>query len=174
MAEIALISDELFYENSPVKEETTISKFIPYVLIAQKIHITRILGEPLTVELQEAIKADKLSPEQSALIRTIAPALSFWAVYQALPFHWAAIVNKGVTLRESENSKAVSTEDIAAMRRWLRDDAQTLTRNIVDYLTKCAASFPAWRPAEPCGCGEDGNEGSNRSEYNAGIYIPEW
>lgn len=168
MAEIPLISEELFRENSPVKEDTVITKFAPYILIAQRLHIVPILGEPLTVELQDAIRANDLTPAQSALIRVIAPALSFWAVYQALPFHWAAIVNKGVTLRESENSRATGIDDVAQLRRWLADDAQALTRDLEAYLGRCGDQFPNWRPPTLCGCGPD----TPRNEYDHGIHIP--
>ncbi|WP_302605731.1 hypothetical protein [uncultured Alistipes sp.] len=168
MAEVALISEELFRENSPVKEDTIITKFTPFIMIAQKLHIARILGGPLTEELQEAIKADDLTPEQSALIRVIAPALSFWAVYQALPFHWAAIVNKGVTLRESENSRALGIDDVAQVRRWLADDAQALTRDLEAYLERCRDAFPSWRPPTPCGCGPQ----TPHNDYDHGIHIP--
>ncbi len=98
----------------------------------------------------------------------IAPALSFWAVYQALPFHWAAIVNKGVTLRESENSRALGIDDVAQVRRWLADDAQALTRDLEEYLGRCRESFPAWRPPTPCGCWPR----TPHNDYDHGIHIP--
>ncbi len=98
----------------------------------------------------------------------IAPALSFWAVYQALPFHWAAIVNKGVTLRESENSRALGIDDVAQVRRWLADDAQALTRDLEAYLERCRDAFPSWRPPTPCGCGPR----TPHNDYDHGIHIP--
>ena len=126
--EIVLINEELFKENSPIKDDTIITKFVPYISIAQKMYIERILGKPLSDELKDQVKAasrtgatsDKITPENQALILILAPALSFYAVYQGIPFHWAAIVNKGITVRESENSKAVDIKDIAQLRRWLK------------------------------------------------------
>ena len=102
----------------------------------------------------------------------IAPALSYYAVYQGLPFHWAAIVNKGVTIRESENSKGVDIKDIAQLRRWLKDDAEELLRQLVEYLCECAANYPLWQPGNYCGgCGCDGNKGGS-VPFDAGIFIP--
>lgn len=177
--EIALLSKELFIANSPIQEDTYIGKFVPYIILAQKMYIENILGRPLVQELQEQIKAAQdtpdavpypITPENQALLTMIAPALSFYAVYQGLPFHWAAIVNKGVTLRNSENSDAVSENTIAWLSRRLRNDAEALTAQLVDYLCGCAGStYPLWSPRGYCGGGCDGK---NSNPFDAGIFIP--
>jgi hypothetical protein len=104
----------------------------------------------------------------------LAPALSFYAVYQGIPFHWAAIVNKGITIRESENSKGVDIKDIAQLRRWLKDDAEYLARNLVTYMCGCTEKYPLWKPGAGygCGCGCDGDNGSKAVPLDAGIFIP--
>lgn len=179
--EIVLINEELFKENSPIKEDTIITKFVPYLGIAQKMYIERILGKPLTDELKDQIKAasrpgatgNEITPANQALILILAPALSFYAVYQGIPFHWAAIVNKGITVRESENSKAVDLKDIAQLRRWLKDDAEEFARDLIDYLCRCRGKYPLWNPGRGCGgCGGDTGEGSTQSPFDTGIFIP--
>lgn len=175
--EIALITEELFKQNSPIKDDTIITKFIPYIMIAQKMYLAPVLGRPLMEELQAQISAAQetpdadpypITPENQALLLEIAPALSFYAVYQGLPFHWAAIVNKGVTMRNSENSDAAGLEDIAQLRRWIRDDAQALMSQLTSYLCGCSL-YPLWIPGGYCGggCGEP-----KTSASDFGIYIP--
>ena len=178
--EVVLINEELFKENSPIKDDTIITKFVPYISIAQKMYIERILGKPLTDELKDQVKAasrqnatgDEITPENQALIQIIAPALSFYAVYQGIPFYWAAIVNKGITVRESENSKAVDIKDIAQLRRWLKDDAEEFGRDLIDYLCRCRDRYPLWQPGKGCGCGGETGEGSAQSPFDTGIYVP--
>lgn len=178
--EVVLINEELFKENSPIKDDTIITKFVPYVSIAQKMYIERILGKPLTDELKDQVKAasrqnatsDEITPENQALIQIIAPALSFYAVYQGIPFHWAAIVNKGITVRESENSKAVDINDIAQLRRWLKDDAEEFGRDLINYLCRCRDKYPLWQPGKGCGCGGETGEGSAQSPFDTGVFVP--
>ena len=55
--EVVLINEELFKENSPIKDDTIITKFVPYISIAQKMYIERILGKPLSDELKDQVKA---------------------------------------------------------------------------------------------------------------------
>lgn len=179
--EIALVNEELFKANSPIKDDTFISKFVPYIILAQKMYIEKILGRAVVSQLQEQIKAAEetpeadpypISPENQALLLMIAPPLSFYAVYQGLPFHWAAIVNKGVTMRNSENSDAAGLKDIAQLRRWLRDDAEELTRQLIEYLCECGGtSYPLWSPRGYCGSG-CGCDSSSTSPFDTGIFIP--
>ncbi len=169
-----LINEKLFRENSPIKDNTNLSKFIPYLGIAQKIYLERLLGKALLQELQAQVRAadpdagcDAITPANRELLQRIAPVLSFYAVYQGIPFHWAAIVNKGITVRESENSRGVDVNDIAQLRRWLRDDAEALSRILLDFLTEHRDDYPLWRPADDSGCAPN-----PAKSYDCGIFFP--
>lgn len=169
MIQLPLISESLFKQYSPVTSNTDITEFVPYIDIAQELHIEPVLGEPLMSELKEQIADNNLTPENSDLILKIAPTLSFYTVYQALPFHWATIVNKGVTIRESENSKGIDIKDLAQLRQWIKNDADILKGQLVDFLSRCRASYPLWRPQE--GCSSKGNIGSTGKDFDSGFYF---
>lgn len=178
--EMQLINETLFKDYSPIKEDTIITKFVPYINIAQKLYIEKILGKPLTEELQDQIKAasqegatgDEITPDNQALILKIAPALSFYAVYEGLPSHWLSIVNKGVTLRDSENSAPASYKDISWYMRILKDKAEVLASDLIEYLCGCKYKYPLWQPGRGCGCGGTDSEGSAINPLDAGIFIP--
>lgn len=167
-----IINEELFKLHSPVTSNVDIEEFLPYICIAQELHIEPILGEPLMQELKQQIKDNELTDHHSALIVKVAPALSFYTVYQALPFHWATIANKGITIRESENSRGVDVKDIAQLRRWVKDDADLLRDQLIDFLCKCRANYPLWRPSDVNCCDDRIPEGSSRKSFNSGFYFP--
>lgn len=180
--EIALISETLFKQYGPIKDDTFVSKFVPYILLAQKMYVEKILGRKLADQLQAQIAEVPaweeipdnpapypVTPESQALLLYVAPVLAHYAVYQGLPFHWAALVNKGVTLRNSENSDAVTLKDLAQLRRWLKDDAEEWGRQLLAYLCECASSYPLWSPNGRCG---DGCGKSKLDPLDAGIWIP--
>jgi hypothetical protein len=169
--QIPIISEDLFKQHSPVTSNTDITEFVPYISIAQELHIEPVLGEPLMSELKTQIESNTLTPENSDLIIKTAPALSFYAVYQALPFHWATIVNKGVTIRESENSKGVDIKDIAQLRRWIKDDADTLKSQLIDFLCRCKNKYPLWRPLDSNCCDGVIHEGSAKADFDNGFYF---
>lgn len=172
--EIAIISGDLFKANSPIQYDTVADDFLVYIILAQKMYIKQIIGVPLFEELQAQIAlADvtptpdpyPITPQNQALLIEIAPLLSFYAVYLGLPFHWAKIINKGVTIADSENSKGVTINDIAQLRRWLLDTASMLSTQFTSYLGNCD-EYPLYKPAD-CGTCEPINK-----PLNQGIFIP--
>jgi len=160
--DIAIISEELLKANSPITTNTVVTGFVPYVAIAQSIYVEPVLGTPLMDELKLQIESNSLTPANSRLIEKIAPPLAYFTAYQALPFHWAKIVNKGITIKESENSKGVSLNDISQLRRWLRNDAGLLVKLLVKYLYKHKGVYPLWRPEE---------SDTDSSSFETGIYL---
>ena len=145
-----IISEQLFKQHSPVTANTDIAEFVPYISIAQDLHIAPLLGEDLTNELCCEIEDNNLTPCNARLLMRIAPALSFYAVYQALPFHWATIVNKGLTIRESENSKGVDIKDLAQLRQWIKNDADMLKGQLHEFLSSNKSDYPLWRGGGNC------------------------
>lgn len=174
-----LITEQIFKEYSPITTDTGISDFVPYINIAQVMYIEEVIGPPLMAELQLQIKAANdnpnavpypISDHNKALLLMIAPPLSFYAVYQGLPTQWAKIVNKGITVKESENSKALDIKDVAQLRRWIKDDAEYLLNRLVKYLCRCNKNYPLWYPGNYCGGGCDDTKKSVTADF--GIYIP--
>jgi len=163
MENLPLITEKLFKQHSPVTSGTDITEFVPYISIAQELHISKILGQPLLDELCHQIASNSLSESNSRLILQIAPALSFYAVYQALPFHWAAIVNKGITVRESENSKGIDIKDLAQLRQWIKNDADIFGQRLEDFLEANKGDYPLWTSVKGCGKG---------NKFESGFYFP--
>ena len=150
----ALINDKLFRLHSPITGNADLTEFVPYLSIAQELYVSPLLGESLMSELKTQIAANALTEINSSLVLKIAPALSFLAVYQGLPFHWASIVNKGITIRESENSKGININDVAQLRQWIRNDADVFLRLLTDFLCAEQNNYPLWKPdknyCSPC------------------------
>ncbi|WP_308600295.1 hypothetical protein [uncultured Dysgonomonas sp.] len=48
--QIPLITESLFKQHSPVTANTDITEFVPYICIAQELHIEPVLGEALMTE----------------------------------------------------------------------------------------------------------------------------
>ncbi|MDR2950720.1 MAG: hypothetical protein LBV71_16150 [Prevotella sp.] len=169
--EIVLITEQLLKDNSPISNNVDITDIVPYISIAQKLHINKILGTALLTELEDQIYNNTLTTENSDLIMKIVPALSYWVCYQALPFHWYKWLNKGITTLDSENSNATTMKDMAQLRLYLKDDAQTLTQDLIDFLCECKVNYPLWMPNQDCGCGCDDKDenGQSRLKWDSGI-----
>ena len=164
----AIINENLFKQHSPVTSNTKLAEFMPYISIAQELYIVPVLGEPQMEELKSQIASNSLTETNSKLIVKIAPALSFFAVYQGLPFHWASIVNKGITIRESENSKGVDINDVAQLRRWIKDDASVFLSLLINFLHAEQSAYPLWKPNKDYSC----SNSHKRACSDSGFYFP--
>lgn len=173
MQETVLINESLLKEYSPITDNTDVTEFVPYISIAQKLHINDILGIALLSELEDQIINNSLTPTNGDLVLKIAPALAIWTCYQALPFHWMKIVNKGVTSFDSENSNAASLKDVGQLRQYLKDDAQTLTQQLIDFLCECKENYPLWMPNPECGykCNDKDEFGTSKMKYDSGVFF---
>lgn len=163
-----LINESLFKLHSPITGNTDLSEFVPYLSIAQELYIAPVLGEPLINELKQQITQNTLSEANSDLLVKIAPALSFFAIYQGLPFHWASIVNKGITIRESENSRGIDIRDVAQLRRWIRDDAEIFMGLLNDFLCSNRECYPQWKPNK----NYNSSYGTKSVHFDSGFYFP--
>ncbi len=165
---ITLINEELFKLHSPITGNTDLTEFVPYLSIAQELYITPILGESLMSELKSQISENSLTEINGDLILRVAPTLSFLAIYQGLPFHWATIVNKGITIRESENSKGIDIKDVAQLRRWIRDDAEIFISLLAEFLCSSKENYPLWKPDK------DYCSSCNQkiTHFDSGFYFP--
>ena len=165
---ITLINEELFKLHSPITGNTDLTEFVPYLSIAQELYIAPLLGESLMSELKLQISQNSLDESNSNLVVKIAPALAFFAIYQGLPFHWATIVNKGITIRESENSKGIDIKDVAQLRRWIRDDAEIFVSLLTYFLCSSKEKYPLWKPDKDY-CSSCGQQST---PFDSGFYFP--
>jgi hypothetical protein len=170
---ILLITEELLKLYSPFGENFDTEAVIPFVNIAQKLFVEDILGLPLVSELKAQIKDNDLTEENSTLIVEIAPSLALYSYYEYLPFGWAKILNKSLTVKESENSKAVSINDMSQLRLIVKNDADVFLRKLIDFLCSCKENYPLWKPKYPdiCKCSCEDSEGSNVKGYDSGIFM---
>lgn len=172
--DILLINEKLLKSYSPISDNVDVTDIVPFISIAQEIHIKPIIGEILENDLKKNIKANTLSSDYSALIVKIAPALAYWTIYEALPFHYMKIVNKGVTTLQSENSSSPSYKDISQLRANVQNTAERLELELIKFLCECNDKYTLWNPDNSSCCdsiitkNENGKVGKS---FDSGIYM---
>lgn len=100
-----IISVKQFEAHSPLKMDIgDYSDFMPYIPIANVLYF------------------DSKEIEEKDI-----PALVCYATYQALPFHWATLVNKGISIPDA---KDIDVKDIAAVRIYVKNKADALINEL--------------------------------------------
>ena len=142
----------LFVSEDTIKKSTTINGnvdvelLLPYIKVAQDIHIHQLLGTDLYDKISADIIAGSLAGDYLALINDyIQPMLIHYAMAEYLPFAAYTIANGGVYKHNSENSSIASKEEVDLLINRERDYAEYYTQRFIDYMSFNADSkFPEY------------------------------
>ena len=123
-------------------------KLLPYIDMAQKIDIERLLGTKLYEKISADIAANPqtLTGNYLTLVSEyIKPTLIHYAMMYALPYLSVTIGNGGVYRNNPENATALTGEEIDKMVEKERDAAQYYSTRMIDFLNFNASSmFPEY------------------------------
>ena len=142
----------------------------PFIDVAQSIHLKGLLGTPL----YEALLADVVynsgldtytatDPDLNNLLDKARPSLSYWVGYEAMPFLWARITNKGLVFKSSENSGPVSKDDMYELRKNFSNWAENYDNDVLTFIRKNLSLYPLFRE-----CGDIDRQ-SQPTRYFSGI-----
>ena len=141
----------LFVSEDTIKKSTTINGnvdvelLLPYIKVAQDIHIHQLLGTDLYDKIQADITGGTLTGNyQTFTDDYIQPVLIHYALFECLPFLSYKIMNKDIVRKISEQSTPASLEDIKYIREIVKNTAEYYATRLVDYLCNNNHLFPEY------------------------------
>jgi len=170
MADQPLITKTDLTNITVIQRNIEASLIEPYIDVSQSIHTKGLLGTPL----YEALLADVVydagldtydatDPDLNNLLIKLRPSLCYWVGYEAMPFLWARITNKGLVFKSSENSAAVGKEDMYELRKNFHNWAENYDNDVLTYIRANISLYPLFRE-----CG-DRDRQSSPTRYFSGI-----
>lgn len=145
MATVLFIKREDLVRNSILDGNVDTDKFIPYIKIAQEIHVRNYLGTDLYNKISTDISNNELEGNYLSLLNDfIQPMLIHWAMVDYLPFAAYSIKNGGVYKHVSENAESASKAEIDFLIEKERDIAEYYTRRFIDYMSFNQTLFPEY------------------------------
>jgi hypothetical protein len=162
----------LFVSEDTIKKSTTINGnvdvelLLPYIKVAQDIHIHQLLGTDLYDKLQADITANSLTANYTLLLdEYIQPVLIHYALYECLPFLSYKIMNKDIVRKISETSTPASLEDIKYMRDIVSNTAEYYAKRLVDYICNFNHLYPEYNT------NSNGDLAPTKDTYFSGIVL---
>ena len=165
----------LFASEDTIKKSTTINGnvdvelLLPYIKVAQDIHIHQLLGTDLYDKLQNDISDDSSSTPttnyKTLLDDYIQPVLIHYSLYECLPFLSYKIMNKDIVRKISETSTAASLEDIKYIREIVKNTAEYYATRLVDYLCNNNHLYPEYNT------NSNGDLAPTKDTYFSGIVL---
>jgi hypothetical protein len=143
------IQHTLYISSTRLKKDSAIGGSVsddlvmPYILLAQDMHILPILGTDLDAKLKSEIQAGTLAGDYKTLVETyIQPALVQYAFTQLIPFLRLRFVNNAVVVMgATDQSSSASYDDLKPVMDTATDAAEFYRQRCIDYLRNNTSSF---------------------------------
>ena len=140
---VLFISEETIKKSTTINGNVDVELLLPYIKVAQDIHIHQLLGTDLYNKLQDDISTIS-GAYKTLLDEYIQPTLIHYSLYECLPFLSYKIMNKDIVRKISETSQAASLEDIKYIRNIVLNTSEYYAQRLVDYIKNNTSSFPEY------------------------------
>lgn len=115
------------------------TKIVQYIEVAQDIHIQNYLGGKLYKRLQSMIVDGSILNEANVdykdlLADFIKPMLVWYTQATILPYSAFTLKNGGLHKHTSENSDAVTKDEVTYLAQRMNDTAEFYTKRFLDYM----------------------------------------
>lgn len=150
-----IINQTYIKKYSPIPLNYNLAEVMNYVGVAEKIWVKPLIGYELFDEIEEQVKNNEVSEENSTLLTEggLWQYLAFATVFEALPTLWAHISEVGITKGKSDNSDSLDLKDMTYMTQHLRNQVEVLKDQLKKWICEHAAYYPK---ADLCSCNCDG------------------
>jgi len=145
---MALETEVLFVNPDYLKRLTNLngsvedSYVIPSVILTQDKYLQQYLGTDLLEKLKAEVKAGTLSGDYETLMDDfVRKVVCWWTMVDLIPALYVKIDNGGLVIRSSENTQAISPDDLHREVERARTNAQFYTQRLVKYLGQNSSLF---------------------------------
>ena len=146
------IQHTLYISSTRLKKDSAIGGSVsddlimPYILLAQDMHILPILGTDLDAKLKSEIQAGTLAGVYKTLVETyLQPALVQFAFTQLLPYLRLRFVNNAVVAMGATDQSSSSTyDDLRPVMETAENAAEFYRQRMISYLQNNTSSFPEY------------------------------
>jgi hypothetical protein len=145
---VLFISEETIKKSTTINGNVDIELLLPYIKVAQDIHVHQLLGTDLYDKIQDdiaGVSGASLTGNYKTLVdEYIQPVLIHYSLYECLPFLSYKIMNKDIVRKISETSTPASLDDIKYMRNIVVNTAQYYAERLVDYVKNNTDLYPEY------------------------------
>lgn len=139
---VYFISQEYFFQNTPVEQNVDWDKIQPFVVQAQQLYLQQTIGETGLNALSDAVKNNTLTNDEQTFLRNyVQPLVVQYAFWLALPFINYKATNKALSKESSEYSQAADLDEMKYLRSSVKDAAEFFQRRMVKWLADHPGTF---------------------------------
>ena len=147
MATVLFINRTDLVRNSIIDGNVDSDKFLPFLKLAQEVHIQNYLGTQMYNSLTVAIPNIDLPANarwKTLLDDYVVPMLIWFSQVEYIPFASYQLRNGGMMKHRSENSDTVSKEEVDFLVEKARTNAEWYSRRFIDFMAFNQTTYPEY------------------------------
>lgn len=166
-----ITNQSLLKKYSVIPSNYNMAEIMNYVDISEKIWILPIIGYEQYEELQDQVKNNTLTPENSTLlVEALYPLLGFAVVYEALPSIAYHVSEVSITKGSSDNSEALDLKEMSFYIDHVRRQLEVRKDFAIKWIKEHIDYFPLINMCDSCECGCNHNAKLNRPNPEFLVY----
>ena len=142
MADVLFISESDIKTNSSISNNLSPKLIMPYVTLAQQLYLKPQLGKDLYNSIIDEISASTISTANNLLITQTKKTLTYYSIYEALPFIRTRIEQAGVVFMTDDTYQAVSDTTFFNLRKTVKNYAESYMADFLDWLDDNKSNYP--------------------------------
>lgn len=165
---ILLVSEEKIKAFTSINDNIDSSLLVTNIQISQDIGLQTILGTQFFNEIKDKAQAGTLNTAETTLLQDyIQPYLIQRAYYECIPTLYMRVMNKSITIGNTEQGSAVSAGDMKYLRNTIQNRYEFYGQRLIDFIKDNPNDYPTY-------FSYSSNEGMSPSKENyfGGIHIP--
>ena len=138
------------------------------IQVAQDLGLQGLLGTKFMNEIISKAQSNSLNAAETTLVQDyIAPYLIQRAYYESIPNIWMRVMNKSITIGNTEQGGAASASDMKYLRSITQDRYEFYAQRLLDWLKNNPNDYPSWYSWSST----DGMPPSKNQNYFGGFHI---
>lgn len=173
MADVLIITEKYLKENGVINDNADMKIITPTIILVQDKYIHPLLGSDLFDQIVSQINAstegttDQVSAANLTLLNNYVVKCMLWYILmEATPLFKYRYMNKGIMVKNSENSSAADLAEIQYnMNRW-EIDAKMYAERTTRFLKANESTYPLYTANDDCD-----DIRPNKTNYTSSLYL---
>lgn len=140
------ISETFLKDNSIINDNADFQTIQPVIILCQDKYIIPLLGTDLFEEISGQITNNTVTALNTTLLNNyVRKCLVWYILHECPPMFKYRFMNKGVMVKNSENSQPADLKDIQFLMDNFKQSAEWYAQRVTKYLVRLDSSYPLYR-----------------------------
>jgi hypothetical protein len=162
-----IITENYLKQNSIVQDNTDMKLITPTIVLVQDIYIHPILGTDLYNSIQSQINAGSVSTANQTLLDSyVLPTMIWYLLHECTPVFKYRYMNKGIMVKNSENSAAADLSEIKFLMDKWKNNAEVYAQRTTNFLKANTTTYPLYIANNDCD-----DIQPNKNNYTSSLFL---